>query len=166
MKILIATLVLALAPVFAIRAAEDAGFSGIEECEMNRRYVGAGAMIVLPEGDSDIRRLGGASVRCGYYFAEFWAAEAEVAALENHAGLSLDVLWHWWGYERFDPFFTFGAKGWIGRGGDQFGPELGTGFFYHLTDSWSLRCDADITLGLENETETVYTISAGFQYSF
>lgn len=157
---------LALVASLSLRAAEDDAFSDVEECEMNRRYVGAGATMVLPGGDADIRRLGGASVKCGYYFAEFWAAEAEIASLENYAGLSAAVLWHWWGYERFDPFFTFGVKGRIGHGDDQFGTKFGTGCFYHLTDSWSLRFDADVTLGLETETETVYTVSAGFQYSF
>ena len=168
MKNLIATLVLALAVSFSAsaRAADDAAFSDVEECAMNRWYAGAQATMVLPGGDSDLRRLGGAAVRLGYYFAEFWAAEAEIASVENYAGLSADVLWHWWGYERFDPFFTFGVKGWIGHGDDRFGPKLGTGCFYHLTDSWSLRFDADFTLGLETETETVYTVSAGFQYSF
>ncbi len=166
MKNTIAALFLSLAASVSVRAADDAGFSGVEECEMNRRYAGAGATMVLPGGGSDLRRLSGASARFGYYFAEFWAVEAEIASLEDYAGLSADVLWHWWGYERLDPFFTFGVKGWIGRGDDQFGPKLGTGCFYHLTDSWSLRFDADVTMGLETETETVYTVSAGFQYSF
>ena len=166
MKNTIAVLFLSLAASVSVRAADDAGFSGVEECEMNRRYAGAGATMVLPGGGSDLRRLSGASARFGYYFAEFWAVETEIASLEDYAGLSTDVLWHWWGYERFDPFFTFGVKGWIGRGDDQFGPKLGTGCFYHLTDSWSLRFDADVTMGLETETETVYTVSAGCQYSF
>ena len=166
MKNMVAVLILCLAFSAPARAADDAAFSDVEECEMNLLYVGAGATMVLPGGGADLRRLGGASARCGWYFAEFWAAEAEISSLENYAGLSADVLWHWWGYERFDPFFTFGAKGWIGRGDDQFGPKLGTGCFYHLTDSWSLRFDADFTLGVETETETVCTVSAGFQHSF
>lgn len=168
MRNTIIALILSVAASFSVRAhaADEDTISAIEECEMNRWHVGAGALMVLPGGDADLRRLGGASVRCGYYFAEFWTIEMEIASIENYAGLSTDILWHWWGYERFDPFFTFGAKSWIGCGDDQFGPKFGTGCFYHLTDSWSLRFDADVTLGLETETETIYTISAGFQYSF
>jgi hypothetical protein len=123
-------------------------------------------MLLLPGGGSDMRRLGGAAARSGYYLTEFWAVEAEAAALENSAGLSAAALWHWWGYERLDPFFTFGAKGWIGRGEGQVGPKIGLGSFYHLTDSWSLRFDADFTLGIEEETEALYTASAGLQYTF
>ena len=145
---------------------KDAGFSAEEECAFDRFYAGSGAMLVLPGGGSRMRRLGGGAARAGYYLAEFWAVEAEAAALENFAGLSAAVLWHWWGYERFDPFFTFGAKGWVGHGDGQLGPKAGLGSFYHLTDSWSLRFDADVTLGLDTEAETVYSVSAGVQRSF
>ena len=166
MKNLILTLSFALALMPSIVSGQDAGFACEEECPFDRFYVGAGAMLVLPEGGSQMRRLGGAAARGGYYLTEFWSAEAEAASLENFAGLSASVLWHWWGYERLDPFFTFGVKGWIGHGKDQLGPKAGIGSFYHLTDSWSLRFDADATLGLETETETVYSVSAGFQYCF
>ena len=81
-------------------------------------------------------------------------------------GLSADVLWHWWGYERFDPFFTFGAKGWIGHDRGQVGPKAGIGSFYHLTDTWSIRFDADLTLGVDGGCETLYTLCAGIQRSF
>ena len=137
-----------------------------EECEFDRWYAGAGAVMTLPEGGSSMRRLGGGAVRAGYYFAEFWAVETEAAALENFAGLSADVLWHWWGYERFDPFFTFGAKGWIGHDRGQVGPKAGIGSFYHLTDTWSIRFDADLTLGVDGGCETLYTLCAGIQRSF
>lgn len=137
-----------------------------EECEFDRWYAGAGAVMTLPEGGSSMRRLGGGAVRAGYYFAEFWAVETEAAALENFAGLSADVLWHWWGYERFDPFFTFGAKGWIGHDRGQAGPKAGIGSFYHLTDTWSIRFDADLILGVDGGCETLYTLCAGIQRSF
>lgn len=166
MKNLITTLVFSFIGLLSVHAADNAESFPVEECEMNRRYIGAGAMLTLPGGDADMRRLGGGAVRCGYYFAEFWAVETEIASLENYAGLSASVLWHWWGYERIDPFFTLGAKGWIGHDNGQAGPKLGTGFFYHLSDSLSLRFDADFTLGVEDETETVHSVSAGIQYSF
>lgn len=136
-----------------------------EEGEFDRWYVGVNGTMFFPQGGSRMRRLGGASIRVGYYVSEFWAIEGDAAWVEDVAGLSVDALWHWWGYERFDPFFTFGAKGWIGDHG-QVGPKIGIGAFYHLTDSWSLRFDADATLGLDTECEVDYTISAGVQYSF
>jgi hypothetical protein len=40
------------------------------------------------------------------------------------------------------------------------------GAFYYLTDSWALRFDADVTLGLDTDVETAFTLSAGLQYSF
>lgn len=165
MKKLISVIIFAFFQV-STSFADDIGFSTEEECEMNRFYLNAAATIVLPGGDSDMRRLGGGTARCGYYFSDFWAVEAEIASLENNVGFAGAVLWHWWGYERFDPFFTFGAKGWTGRGNSQIGPKIGTGCFYHLTDSWALRFDADFTLDLESDNETIYTVSAGFQYSF
>ena len=86
-----------------------------------------------------------------------------MAALENHAGLSLDVLWHWWGYERFDPFFTFGVAGWFD--GD-LGPAAGWGMFWHFNDNLSLRFDADAMFGIESEDEMIYSFALGVQYSF
>jgi len=136
-----------------------------EDGEFDRWFVGVNGTLFLPQGGSKMRRLGGASLRVGYYVSEFWAIEGEAAWLENVAGLSADALWHWWGYERFDPFFTFGAKGWIGRAG-QVGPKVGIGAFYHLTDAWSLRGDADATLGLDTACEVDYSLSVGVQRSF
>ena len=116
---------------------------------------------------------GGAAARVGYYFTGSLALEAEAAWLENVVGLSARALWHlhgWeefnmlFGYERFDPFLTLGARGWIHDG--QVGPSAGLGAFYYLTDSWALRLDADATLGLDTDVETVFSLSAGLQYSF
>lgn len=156
------TLFAATASLMSVALAED-----VEESPFDRRYVGAAAAIALPQGGScHLRRVGGASLRAGYYLSDFWAIEGEGAWLENAAGLSVAGLWHWWGYERLDPFFTVGARGWIGRDCGQVGPKVGIGTFYHLTDSWSLRADVDATLGLDSAVEVDYTISAGVQYSF
>lgn len=131
--------------------------------ELERWYVGGAGTVVLPQGGAGMRRLGGASARFGYYLTEFWAVEGEAAWLENAAGLAAGALWHWWGYVRFDPFFTFGVRGWI-RG--DVGPKAGVGAFYHLTESLSLRFDADATLALDGETAMVYSVSGGLQWSF
>lgn len=139
--------------------------SDAEECGYNRSYVGLAGSLTLPQGGSRLHHIGGATLRGGYYIDEFLAVEGEAAWLENFAGLAADVLWHWWGYERFDPFFTVGARGWIGVCG-QVGPKVGVGTFYHLTDEWSLRLDVDATLGLDTDVEVDYSLSVGLQYSF
>lgn len=152
-------LVLALSCVVAsgLRA------EGEDVIELDRWTTSVSAKLVLPQGGGDLRRLGGAAVRAGYYLTEFWCFETEGAWFEDKAGLAADALWHWWGYERFDPFFTFGVRGWI-RG--DVGPKAGVGAFYHLTESLSLRFDADATLALDGETAMVYSVSGGLQWSF
>ena len=151
---------LCTAPLLSLSAADADGEEGYE---FDRWYAGASAALVLPQGGHHMRRLGGASARVGYYLTEALAAEADAAWLENCTGLGLQGLWHIYGYERFDPFLTFGVRGWIN--GDV-GPAAGLGAFYHLTDSWSLRTDAQATLGIDGDCAMVYTIAAGVQYSF
>jgi len=155
---------------FTIRAdAVDDGESGF-----GRWYAGVSAQMMLPQGGSALGRVGGAALHGGSYLTENWAIEGEAAWLENMAGLSAAALWHWqgsefygnlFGYSRFDPFVTVGAKGWLGCRG-QIGPKTGIGAFYHLTDEWSLRFDADATLGLETRCEMMYSLSLGVQYGF
>ena len=146
-----------------------------EETDFDRWTVGVAGQLMLPQGGSRMHRIGGAALRAGYYLSENWAVEGEAAWLEDAAGLSAAALGHLqgcdlygdlFGYSRFDPFVTFGAKGWIGRDCGQVGPKVGLGAFYHLTDEWALRFDADATLGLETNCEMLYTLSAGVQYSF
>ena len=138
-------------------------------------YIGVSGRMMLPQGGSDMRRIGGAAVRCGHYLAEDWAIEGEAAWLEDAAGLNADALWHFqgwslygdlFGYSRFDPFATAGVKGWIGRDCGQVGPTAGLGAFYHMTDEWALRFDAEATLGLETHREMLYSLAVGIQRSF
>lgn len=139
-------------------------------------YVGAAGVLTLPQGGSRLDRLGGAAVRGGAYLSDFWAVEGDVAWQENAAGLGVDALLHvqaWpvygdlFGYAAFDPFVTVGARGWLdGHGVGQVGPQLGLGAFYHLGDRWSLRADANATLGLETDVEVVYSLAVGVQYGF
>lgn len=164
MKKLILLFTAAVAAVNLSAAGDDSEY--VEECEFERFYVGGGATLFLPQGGGDAQRLAGATARCGWYFAEFWSLEGEAALLENSAGMGVNLLWHWWGYERLDPFFTFGAKGWFGGDAADVGPKSGFGFFYHLTDSLSLRFDADATLGLDGKQEMRYTLTGGVQWSF
>lgn len=150
-----------LAGLTSVAGAGDAGL----ELSGEDFYVGCSAAMVLPEGGGDMRRMGGCTVRGGFYFAEFWALDCELSLYERTAAMSASALWHWWGYERFDPFFRFGAKGWCGRR-DEAGPMGGVGAFSHLTDNLSLRFDADAVLSPECAEEMVYSLSTGVQWSF
>lgn len=151
-----------------------AGFGGTDvDFDFDRRYAGAAGALVLPQGDGDLRRRGGGALRAGYYFTDTVALDGEVAVLENTVGLAVRGLWHLqgfeefgrlFGYERFDPFVTAGARGWLADG--EVGPSAGVGALYYLTDSWALRFDADFTLGLERRVETAHTLAVGVQYSF
>jgi len=159
------------AAVPTARAAQSEETS--DECGF---YAGAAGAMVLPGGGTaHMRRLGGAALRCGRYLDEFLAIEGEAAWMENAAGLALQGLWHWqgadlygrfFGYSSFDPFFTFGARGWIGHDIGQVGPKAGIGAFWHLTDEWSLRADADAVLCLDSGTSVAFVLCAGIQYSF
>lgn len=156
MALFAAALVIASLPLAAAEEEEERG-------EFDSWYAGASATLVLPQGGHSMRRLGGATARIGYYFTETLSVEADAAWLEDCAGLGVQGLWHIYGYERFDPFLTFGARGWID--GDV-GPTAGAGAFYHLTDSWSLRADAQATLGLDGDCAMVYSLGVGVQCSF
>ena len=159
-------LVAALAPLLAVAAsAEEPAESGW--------YAGGAAQLVLPQGGSRMRRLGGGAARAGRYITDSLALECEAAWLEDSAALAARAVWHlhgWeefdmlFGYERLDPFLSAGARGWMHDG--QVGPSAGLGAFYYLTDDWALRFDAEATLGLDTRVETVYSISAGIQWFF
>ena len=148
-------------PFYAVHSAEKEIQD--EEYDFNQAYVGVSATMLLPQGGNSMRRLGGGTARVGYYLSESLAVEADAAWMEDCAGLGIQGLWHCWGYERLDPFLTFGARGWID--GD-FGPVAGIGAFYHLTDNWSLRGDAQATFGMDGDCEMVYTLGLGVQYTF
>lgn len=139
---------------------------GQEECVLDRFYAGISGAMMLPEGGADARRLAGSELRFGWYPVEFWALEGSFSVLEDSLGAGVQVLRHWWGYERFDPFFTFGARGWFGEGASDLGPKAGIGAFYHINDEFSLRFDADATLALDGAEDVFYTLAVGLQWSF
>ena len=151
-----AALCLVLSPFSA--SAQEA-----EEEDWERSYVGLSGTLLLPQGGVDMRRMGGGTARFGYYFGDFLSVEVSASALEEVVGLGVQGLWHWWGYEKIDPFFTFGAAGWIDG---TVGPTGGIGLFYHLSDYWSLRFDTSAALGLDSSVGMVYSLGAGLQYAF
>ena len=156
----------AIAPLLALAASAD-------EPAESGWYAGGAAQLVLPQGGSRMRRLGGGAARAGRYLTDSLALECEAAWLEDSAALAARAVWHlhgWeefdmlFGYERLDPFLSAGARGWMHDG--QVGPSAGLGAFYYLTDDWALRFDAEATLGLDTRVESVYSISAGIQWFF
>lgn len=156
--------VLAISALVASAAFSSAPeYGGADFFALDRWFCGAAGSLALPQGGAEPRRAGGGAVRAGYYLNEFWALEAEGSLLENQQVLGGDVLWHWWGYERLDPFFTFGARCWIGADS---GPSGGLGTFYHLDDHWSLRFDVHSTLGVESGASMIYQFSFGVQRSW
>lgn len=157
--------VLVLAALSATMAFADAAFEYDEACsEFDRFYVGAAVCGVLPQGGSRMSPRAGVALRAGFYMTEMWALEGEAGVADDHTALAAKALWHWWGYERLDPFFTFGARGWTHDG--QVGPCGGLGAFYHMTETLSLRFDADATLGLDTDVSMVYSLACGVQWSF
>ena len=139
-------------------------------------YVGAAGQLILPQGGGRLDLAGGAVVRAGTYLAEPFALEFEAGQTEKYTTLTVDGIFHLsgiyyydylFGFSRFDPFFSVGARGWFdGDGRGEVGPKSGLGAFYHLSDHWSLRFDVDATLGLNGREEVDYTFSAGLQYFF
>ena len=135
-------------------------------------YVGAEGALLLPQGGAEIRRAGGAALRCGSYVSESWAFECEASLLEQYAGVGAGMLGHWsgwslydrfFGYSAFDPFVVIGASF---MSGGHFGPAAGVGAFYHLGESWSVRAQGEATLDLHDGAEVDYRLSAGLQYAF
>ncbi len=157
-------LLIAAFSFFAIPSSPAAeGLFDYIEYDYERCYASAQALAVVPGGGARMREASGAQVRAGYYVDDFLTLEGSLASTDAATGLGVRGLWHWWGYEKFDPFFTFGAAGWFG--GD-LGPVAGWGAFWHFNDNFSLRFDADAMFGIEGEDEMVYSFALGVQYSF
>ena len=169
------TAVVKVVSMIALLVLTSASFAADEAADFDRFFVGVSGTVMLPQGGSRLRNVGGVAVRGGCYLTADWAFEADVSWLEDSLGLGVDALGHlqgWdfygdlFGYSRFDPFVTLGVRGWVDDGRGQVGPKAGLGAFYHLTDAWAIRADADATLGLETECEMLYTLFVGVQCSF
>jgi len=139
-------------------------------------YVGLSGALTLPQGGSRMHHVGGAAFTFGAYHSDNCAFEGQIAWLEDACQLGVQEVLHFsglefynrlFGFSQFDPFVTVGCRGWMGNHGvGQVGPKAGIGAFYHLTDRWSLRADADATLGLDSRVEMLYGLGIGLQYTF
>lgn len=158
------TLVLLLVVCLAAFAPSRTAGTELDDESYELNYICAQGTGILPQGSSRVRGGAGALLTAGRYVEGFLAVEASLGASGGNAALAVRGLWHWWGYEKFDPFFTFGAQGWFG--GDA-GPCAGWGTFWHFNDNWSLRVETNAMLGAcARECAMAYTLSAGIQYSF
>ena len=137
-------------------------------------YAGAAAGMTLAGGGSELARRPAVFARTGTYLDDYTALELEAGTAFPCAALGARAVWHLanipefgrlFGYERFDPFITFGARGFIGSAA---GPSAGCGALYYLGDTWALRFDADWTLALGEAggAGSLFALAFGVQYTF
>lgn len=116
----------------------------------------------------------GLGLGLGTELSENWSASASAGFGTRETMLQVDLLGHfsglefydrYFGYSPFDPFLSLGAKGWIGSEG-AVGPKAGLGAFYHFSDNWSARGDADATLNVDGRENVLFSLSLGIQYTF
>jgi hypothetical protein len=155
-----------------------------EEEVLDRWYTGVSGAMLLPGGGSSLERAGGVSAHLGYFLSDSFALELDLISIPNavssHGGNStltgfgIQGAWHFMGFERLDPFLTFGASSLFSShhvfADDShrtaFGPTFGLGFLYHLTDNLALRADSKAMVTLDTPSEIAFTISGGLQWSF
>ncbi len=137
--------------------------------------LGAQGFLLLPPGGSSHAPRGGALVSAGVALSDAWSLEAQVGALEKGALLGLEGLFRWtgfdlydrfFGFSPFDPFFSLGAKGTVSSDDGLVGPSCGAGAFYHLTENWSLRAEANAILDVNGSCDVPFLLSCGLTYSF
>ena len=143
------------------------------EEDLTSCYLGVAGSLLLPQGGSRITHFGGAALRGGYCFSDWFAVEGEASWMEDRAGLAARGIVHWkgwhewdmlFGFSRWDPFLTIGVGGWLPDG--QVGPAAGIGVLYYLDDCWALRIGGEATLGLDSNIEMIYSLAAGVQYGW
>ncbi len=130
-------------------------------------YVGSSVGAFMPDGAARPRNATQVAARAGWYSSDTLAWEASLGSnlrgkAGNVAAGSLGLLWHWWGFERFDPFFTCG----IGFARRSFGPGGGVGAFWHMTERASLRFGYGMVLDAADGCAPLHSIEAGIQFSF
>jgi hypothetical protein len=150
----------------------------------DRWYTGSTGMMFLPGGGSSLKRAGGVSANLGYFLTDSFALEADIASVPNAVSsrvgnssltmFGIQGAWHFMGFERFDPFLTFGASSLFSThhvfSDDSrkcaFGPTFGIGFLFHLSDNLALRADSKAMVLMDSPSEMAFTIAGGLQWSF
>jgi outer membrane protein OmpA-like peptidoglycan-associated protein len=162
-----------------------------ETADAPRWYVSPGVGMMFFEGGQKTDPAVNTLLRLGYDFSDHWSAEGGISwapnATYNNAdggdkfsgqsiqGVFADGLYHFYKYERWDPYLAAGlglyhahnhSTFYDGDSDSIFGPRVGAGVMYHLTDNWSLRLDTRTMMGLAHDSEFIYTVDAGVVYRF
>ena len=164
-----------------------------EVSEGSRWYVSPGVGMMFFEGNQTVDEGLNMVLRLGYDIDEHWGVEGGLSWAPNITqnkdfktetgdnvtgqsirGLSLDGLYHFDRFERFDPYLAAGIATY--RANDRVfcegsrrqvtGPRVGAGMFYHLNDRWSLRADARTMMAIDKTSEFLYTADLGVAYRF
>jgi len=178
---------LAVTAATFVMAQEESEVPLSEIDQGSRWYISPGVGMIFFEGSQPVDEGLNMVLRLGYDFTEHWSTEGGVSwapnitgssgfggKAQNVNGLLLDGLYHFDRFERFDPYLAAGvgyfrAKDRVFSNGDDhivMGPRVGAGFFYHLTDSWSLRADARTFVVADDHFETMYMADLGLAYRF
>ena len=142
-------------------------------------YAAASGGMLFPGVNTRLHEeIGLAETVLGWYADDTFAYEARLSYSPDATGalfgIAAGCLRHWWGFERFDPFFTFGGAAWCGEhhsfaGGAkraQGGFYAGSGFFWHLTERASFRIEGRATLAADESPGMTYAVLAGIQWSW
>jgi hypothetical protein len=155
-----------------------------EEEIPDRWYTGISGAMFLPGGGSSLERAGGVSAHLGYFLSDSFAVEANLISIPNSVsshggnatltGFAVQGVWHFMGFERFDPFLSFGASSLFASHHvfaedshrSSLGPTFGLGFLYHLSDNLALRAESKAMVMLDTPSGIAFTIAGGLQWSF
>ena len=156
-----------------------------ENDDFDHWYLEAAVGMLMPGCGNELKRGFNMVGRGGYNFNEHFGLEVEGQIAPNMTmrhqgggqkirGFGAQGLWHPFGYERFDPFLSFGAGTYFGSnhvfGGDDRswggGPRVGLGAMYHMTDHWALRGDARATMLIDDPVGMMFDWDVGVVYSF
>lgn len=157
-----------------------------EENQSSRWYISPGVGMLFFQGSHPAEEGFNMALRLGYDINDSWSAEVGASWAPNISdgrkgrksqhvnGFFLDGLYHFDRFERFDPYLSAGVGNFradkkVFCEGDQhtvWGPRAGAGFFYHLTDSWSLRADAHSFMAIDHHPAMMYSFDLGFAYRF
>ncbi len=167
-----------------------------EISEVSRWYVSPGVGMMFFEGNQVVEEGLHMVLRLGYDINEHWGVELGGTWAPNITrdgnkysdsgpyskridgqsirGWFIDGLYHFDRFERFDPYLSAGfgyfrADDKVFCEGTEYqvwGPRVGAGMFYHLTDSWSLRADARSFMAIDDTCEFMYTADLGVAYRF
>ena len=162
-------------------------FAAGELADAPRWYVSPGVGMMFFEGNQPTDEGLNMVLRLGYDISEHWSTEAGVSwapnisntgdnGVDNQSinGFFMDGMYHFNRFNRLDPYLSAGLGSFhatdrvfnSGEDSNVYGPRMGAGLMYHLTDSWSLRADGHAFAPLGEDMSFIYTADAGVAYRF